>query len=109
MRSCQEVCKKKSGGSLPGTFLDSYSVDVLRSVMHLLQQLRGGQSPEPLLGDQQQLPEDRGGGVLLSLAGVQPGGLFSYPRGYTAFLLFTHLSNIPHWCQVHKPKILLNL
>ena len=26
LRSCQEVCKKKSGGNLPGSFLDAHSV-----------------------------------------------------------------------------------
>jgi len=72
------VCKKKSGGNLPGSFLDSHSVDALRPVMHLLEQLRGVQSPEPLLGDQQHLPDDRRG-VLHPLepfrrVGPQPEG-----------------------------------
>lgn len=58
-RSCQEVCKEKSGGSLPGSFLDSHSVDVCGAVVHLLHQLRGVQSPEPLLRDHQHLPDDR--------------------------------------------------
>src|SRR3990172_9147926 len=59
-RSCQEVCKKRSGGSLPGSYRDLHSVDVLCAVVDLLQQLWGVQSPEPLLGDQQHLPDDRG-------------------------------------------------
>lgn len=55
--------KKKSGGSLPDSCRDSYAVDVLCAVVDLLQQFRGVQASEPLLGHQQHLPDD-GRGVL---------------------------------------------
>ncbi len=38
---------------------DSYAVDALCAVVDLLQQLWAVQSPEPLLGDEQHLPDDR--------------------------------------------------
>ena len=38
------MCKKKSGGNLPGSFLDSHSFDVFCAVVDLLHQLRGVQS-----------------------------------------------------------------
>lgn len=55
------MCKKRSGGSLPGKSLDLRSVDVLRSVTNLSHQLQGVQSPEPLLGNNQDLPDQHRG------------------------------------------------
>ena len=72
----KDVCKKKSGGNLPGSFLDSHSVDILRSVMNFFQQLRGVQTAEPLLGDQQHLPDDRRG-VLHPLEPLRPASVRS--------------------------------
>ena len=41
MRSCQEGCKKKPGGNLPGSFLNAHSVHVVCAVVDFCLQLRG--------------------------------------------------------------------
>lgn len=51
--------KKKSGGILPGLFHDAHAIHERGAMIDLHQQLRGVQSLEALLGDQQHLPDDR--------------------------------------------------
>ena len=64
--------KKKAGGNLPGSFLDAHSVDVCCAVVDLVHQLlRGVQAPEPLLRDQQHLPDDRRGVLPRSVLSVE--------------------------------------
>lgn len=57
--SCQEVCKGKSGGSLPRRFLHSDAVDVLHPMSDLCQQPWSIQATGPLPGDQQPLLDHR--------------------------------------------------
>jgi len=59
-RSCQEVCKKSSGGRPLRKFPGPQSIDVPRSVVDAVQQLRGSESAESSLCDHQHLADDRG-------------------------------------------------
>jgi len=59
-RSCQEVCKKSSGGRPLRKFPGPQSIDVPRSVVDAVQQLRGSESAKSSLCDHQHLADDRG-------------------------------------------------
>ena len=69
----QEVCKRVSGGGDLWLVSDRHSVDVLNSQEEVCHKVGSIQTPEPLFGDQQHLPDD-GRGVLDAFEAFGGGG-----------------------------------